>query len=169
MFAWGDEDGRIPTNPARDAKKIKYATDGWHTWTVDELRRYIDRHPIGTKAYLALALLMFTGARRSDVVKLGRQHVKAGWVRFVATKTRKVRAAAHEIPVLDALKDALDAGPTGSLPSSRPSSDAPSVQPGSGLGSGPGASKPICPIARRINSARPAPRSPRRTAPPIDS
>lgn len=115
MFAWAHEEGRIPTNPARDVKKIKYSTDGWHTWSIDEVRRYIDRHPIGSKAYLALALLMFTGARRSDVVKLGRPHMRDEWLRFVATKTRKVRAAAHEIPVLDVLKDALEAGPAGEL------------------------------------------------------
>ena len=93
MFAWANENGHILTNPARDVKKIKYATDGWHTWSVDEVRCYIKRHPIGTKAYLALALMMFTGARRSDVVKLGRPHLRDGWIRFVATKTRKVRAA----------------------------------------------------------------------------
>ena len=115
MLAWAHEEGQIPTNPARDVKKIKYATDGWHTWTFDEVQRYIERHPIGTKAYLALALLVFTGARRSDVVKIGRPHLKDGWLRFVATKTRKVRAAAHEIPVIDVLKDALDASPTGEL------------------------------------------------------
>ena len=115
MLSWAHEEGRIPTNPARDVKKIRYATDGWHTWTIDEVRQYVARHPIGTKAYLALALLMFTGARRSDVVKLGRPHLKDGWLRFVATKTHKVRAAAHEIPVLDVLQAALDAGPVGEL------------------------------------------------------
>ena len=93
MFAWPTE-RRILTNPARDVKKIKYATDGWHTWSVDQVRCYITRHPIGTKAYLALALMMFTGARRSDVVKLGRPHLRDGWIRFVATR-RKVRAAPH--------------------------------------------------------------------------
>lgn len=115
MFAWALEEGAIASNPARDVRKIKYATDGWHTWTVDEVRRYIERHPTGTKAYLALALLMFTGARRSDVVKLGRPHVRDGWLRFVATKTRKVRASAHEIPILDVLQAAIDAGPAGEL------------------------------------------------------
>jgi len=48
-------------------------------------------------------------------VKIGRPHLRDGWIRFVATKTRKVRAAPHEIPVIDALQAALDAGPMGEL------------------------------------------------------
>jgi integrase len=35
-----------------------------------------ERHATGTKARLAYSLLLFTGARRSDVVRLGRQHVR---------------------------------------------------------------------------------------------
>jgi integrase len=122
MFSWAQEDGwtygadrKIVLNPARDVKKIPYATDGWHTWTADEVEKYKSRHPIGTKAGLALALLLYTGVRRSDVVKLGRQHIRNGELSFVATKTRKVRAAPHEIPVLPVLLEAIAAGPTGNL------------------------------------------------------
>jgi hypothetical protein len=64
MFGWAQEEGwtygadrRIVLNPARDVKKIGYATDGWHAWTEDEVEQYIRRHPIGTMALLALAIL----------------------------------------------------------------------------------------------------------------
>jgi integrase len=122
MFGWAQEDGwtygadhKIIVNPVRDVKKIRYATDGWYTWTVDDVGQYMRRHRIGTKAGLALSLLLFTGVRRSDVVKLGRQHIRNGWLSFVATKTRKVRAAPVEIPVLPILSEAIAAGPTGNL------------------------------------------------------
>jgi integrase len=122
MFGWAQEDGwtygadrKIVVNPVRDVKKIRYATDGWYTWTVEDVVQYMQRHPIGTKAGLALALLLFTGVRRSDVVKLGRQHIRDGWLSFVATKTRKVRATPLEIPVLPILSEAIAAGPTGNL------------------------------------------------------
>ena len=36
MFGWAVEDGCMPGNPARDVKKLKYATDGFHTWTVED-------------------------------------------------------------------------------------------------------------------------------------
>jgi integrase len=122
MFSWAQEDGwsygadrKITFNPVRDVKKINYATDGWYTWSVDDVGQYMRRHPTGTKAGLAIALLLFTGVRRSDVVKLGRQHIRDGWLSFVATKTRKVRAVPLEIPVLPILSEAIAAGPTGNM------------------------------------------------------
>jgi integrase len=47
--------------------------DGVLAWTEPDAVRYEARHPIGTKARLAFDLLLYTGVRRSDVVKLGPQ------------------------------------------------------------------------------------------------
>ena len=91
MFGWAVENGFMRSNPARDTRRVKYASSGFHTWTVDEVRQYERRHPIGTKARLALALMLFLGVRRGDVVTLGRQHVKDGWLRIVPRKTRYKR------------------------------------------------------------------------------
>src|SRR5215510_1585632 len=41
-----------------------------------EFRQFEARFPIGTKARLALGLLLYLGPRRSDVVLFGRQHVR---------------------------------------------------------------------------------------------
>jgi len=64
MFAWAINDADPPllqgANPARDVRKVKYATDGFHTWTEAEFAQFEARHPLGTKAYLALALLLYT-------------------------------------------------------------------------------------------------------------
>jgi hypothetical protein len=46
-------------------------SQGFHTCTIEEVRRYEVRHPVGTKARLALALLLVTGQRRSDVLRFG--------------------------------------------------------------------------------------------------
>lgn len=43
MFSWAVENGCLPGNPARDVKKLKYATDGFHTWTVEEVQQF-ERH-----------------------------------------------------------------------------------------------------------------------------
>src|SRR6185436_975810 len=115
LFAWGIENNHLKTNPARDVKRLKYATTGFHTWSVEEVAAFEEQWPIGTKPRLALALLLYTGVRRGDVVTLGRQHVKAGVLRFVPRKTRKKRAAVSEKPILPELARVIAASPTGAL------------------------------------------------------
>lgn len=115
LFGWAVENGHMTTNPARDVRRIKYATDGFHTWTVAEVAQFIARHPAGTKPYLALCLLLFTGVRSGDMVKLGRQHTWRGLLRFVPNKTKHVRRDVSEKPILPPLAKAIDAGPTGDL------------------------------------------------------
>jgi integrase/recombinase XerD len=63
MFGWAVENGLLRFNPAREVRKIRYATAGFHSWTVDEVCRYEKRHPVGTKARLALGLLLLLGPR----------------------------------------------------------------------------------------------------------
>ncbi len=55
MFGWAVKKRYMTANPARDAERESYATDGFHTWSVEEVRQFEERHPIGTKARLALA------------------------------------------------------------------------------------------------------------------
>ena len=115
LFGWAVEAGHMATNPARDVRRIKYATSGFHTWTIAEVAQFIGRHPLGTKPYLALCLLLFTGMRSGDMVKLGRQHTWRGLLRFVPSKTKHVRTDISEKPLLPPLVQAIQAGPTGDL------------------------------------------------------
>jgi site-specific recombinase XerD len=80
MFTWAVEEELVAVNPARDVRLIKTGSTGFHCWSVDDVERFEQRHPIGTKARLALALLLWTGVRRSDVVLLGKQHTRGGWL-----------------------------------------------------------------------------------------
>src|SRR5262249_36125011 len=86
MFAWAIEDELVTANPARDVSYKHRATEGHHAWTEEEIAQFEQRHPLDSKARLALALLVYTGVRRSDVVLLGRQHIRHGWLKFVAQK-----------------------------------------------------------------------------------
>lgn len=115
MFGWAVKARHMKANPARDAERASYATDGFHTWTVEEVRQFEECHAIGTKARLAMALLLFTGARRGDAVTLGRQHVKDGVLKYVPRKTRYKRMTASEKPVLPVLAEIINASPTGDL------------------------------------------------------
>jgi len=115
MFGWAVKAKHMPANPARDAERVSYASGGFHTWTVDEVRQFQERHPVGTKARLALSLLLYVGVRRGDVVQLGRQHVKDGWLRFVPSKTRYKRLTVSEKPILPVLANVINASPVGDL------------------------------------------------------
>ena len=115
MFGWAVEHGLLRLNPAREVRKVRYATAGFHTWTVEEVRQFEERHPVGTKARLALALLLYLGVRRGDVVTLGRQHVKDGWLRLVPRKTRYRSLEVSQKAVLPILADIIARSPKGSL------------------------------------------------------
>jgi integrase len=73
LFAWAVEAEYATVNPAKSVPKLRSKTTGFHTWTREEVRQYEKRHPPGTKPRLALALLLYTGARRGDAIRLGRQ------------------------------------------------------------------------------------------------
>lgn len=77
----------LTVNPARGLKGYSKKTEGFHTWTDEEMDAFEARHSSGSKARLAYALLYYTASRRGDVVQLGRQHVKDGRIRFTQNKT----------------------------------------------------------------------------------
>jgi integrase len=122
VFKWAVRkkglDGRplVSHNPAREVALLKSNNpSGYHTWSVEEVRQFEARHPVGTKARLALALFLFTGQRRSDVVSFGRQHVRNGVLAFTQYKGRNRRPKRLSLPVLPTLQLIIDASPCGAL------------------------------------------------------
>jgi integrase len=111
LFAWAVEAEYATSNPAKSVPKLRYKTAGFHTWTLEEVRKYEERHPLGTKPRLALALLLYTGARRGDAIRLGRQMLKDGWLTFTAEKT----GITLSIPVLPELQAEIDRAPRGNM------------------------------------------------------
>lgn len=117
VFSWAIENevGGITVNPARDVSRFRSSSTGYHTWTPEEVEQYEKHHPIGSKARLALALFMYTGARRSDAVHLGKQHAHDGWFRFKQHKNRNRHPVDIDIPILPELQQIIEASPTGDL------------------------------------------------------
>ena len=103
LLAFAVERGMRADNPALGIKLKSAPTHGYHTWTMDELGQYEARHPIGSKARLALALLLFTAQRRSDIVRLGPPNMRAGRLHFTQSKT----GAEVNIPIAPALAEVL--------------------------------------------------------------
>jgi integrase len=66
-------------------------------------RAYSTRHKRGTMGYLAGMLLLFPGLRRSDAVRLGRQHFKSKVIRFKTSKTGSELVTDVPWPLEDAL------------------------------------------------------------------
>jgi integrase len=103
------------SNPAKEVPYLRSGSEGFHSWAIDEVHRFERCHPIGTKARLALALMLYTGQRRSDIVRLGRQHIKNGWLKITQHKNRSRKAIVIEIPIVVQLQDIIDASPCGDL------------------------------------------------------
>jgi integrase len=109
VFDWALE-ARIPTidrNPARDVRYPKPNVSGIHSWTVEEVGRFEGRHPIGSKARLALALLLLTSQRRSDVILFGPQHISNGRLIFTQQKNKGRRPVTLTLPVLPVLQEVI--------------------------------------------------------------
>jgi integrase len=131
LFAWAmlPEYGYAKKNPARDVGRLRGTNpDGIRAWTEADAVRYEGRHPIGTKARLAFDLLLYTGVRRSDVVRLGPQMerwfaetlpdgktVEAQKLVFTETKGGSRIVKTHELPILPPLRQSIDATLTGHL------------------------------------------------------
>jgi site-specific recombinase XerD len=116
MFTWAIKKELATINPASGVDKINESA-GWHTWTPEEVQAYREHHKIGTKARLALELMMNVGARVSDACRIGRQHESNGWLKFVAWKHRNNKKSRRtiECPITPELRAAIDATETGDL------------------------------------------------------
>jgi integrase len=100
--------GWLRTDPTANIKLASIKGDGFHTWTEDEIAQFEAHHPLGTKPRLALALLLYTAQRRSDVVRMGRQHIRDGVLTVKQQKTGITLA----IPVHPELRTILDDTPS---------------------------------------------------------
>lgn len=109
LFSWANEAEETTVNPTIGVKKLKLRSDGHHTWTDDEIQQYYKRHPLGTKARLALDLLRFTAGRREDAPRLGRQHVRDGRIRFRQAKNEHRNPIDIDIPLHPMLAESIAA------------------------------------------------------------
>jgi integrase len=100
--------GLRDSDPTAGIKLAKRKSDGFRSWSEEDIATFQAHYPIGSKPRLALELLLHTAQRRADVVRLGPQHIRSGVLSVRQQKTGKALA----IPVSSALAAALDATPT---------------------------------------------------------
>jgi integrase len=87
LMKYAIEIGLREDNPATSVKLPNQKTDGYHSWTDAEIKQFEAYHGPGTRARLALTLLLYTGQRRGDVIRMGRQHIRDGAVHVRQQKT----------------------------------------------------------------------------------
>ena len=100
--------GYLRADPTANIKLRPIKGDGFHTLTDNEIAQFEAFYPISTKPRLAFALLLYTAQRRSDVVRMGRQHIRDG----VLTVKQEKTGVALAIPVHPHLQAVLDATPS---------------------------------------------------------
>lgn len=112
LFSWAVEEEEAPHDPTAGVKAIKHVSKGFHSWELHEIDEFEKRHPVGSKARLAMALLLYTACRREDVVRLGSQHVRDGRIRYRQAKNEHRNPVDIDIPVHPDLKVVIEATPS---------------------------------------------------------
>src|SRR6266536_717786 len=112
LMRWSVKAGLRHDDPTQGIDRPRFKSSGYYTWTEDDITKFESTHPIGSRARLAMALGLYLGQRRGDVIGLGRQHLrKNGGVQFQQQKT----GTPLVIPVHPDLQEILDAVPQDQL------------------------------------------------------
>lgn len=93
-------------NPVRLTERFPDG-EGIHDWTDEEIAQYRAHHPLGTMARLTLELTLNTAARRCNINKIEREHIKGGYITVDHAKGNNTAT----VPVLATTQAALDALP----------------------------------------------------------
>lgn len=112
LFRWAVKARLVKADPTVGVEDPpRPRSDGFAPWTEDDVAIYEARWPIGTRQRVWFDVLIYTGLRRGDAVKLGRQHVRNG----VGTIKTEKTGTEVTLPILPVLSATLEAGPCGDL------------------------------------------------------
>ncbi|HEY7243368.1 MAG TPA: tyrosine-type recombinase/integrase [Xanthobacteraceae bacterium] len=114
LFRWAVKAQLVKNDPTGGVDNPpRKKGDGFLPWTEDHVAAYEQRWPIGTRQRVWLDVLLYTGLRRGDAVRFGRQHVRDG---IGSIKTEKSGFTIEvTLPILPVLAKTLAKGPCGDL------------------------------------------------------
>jgi hypothetical protein len=113
MMAQAVDIGLRKDDPTQGVKPIKpKSKTGFHRWTEEEIAQFEAHHEIGSRPRLALALGLYFGQARTDVVSMGEQHIRDELLLWVRQKTERSTALELAIPVHPTLRAIIDATPS---------------------------------------------------------
>ena len=74
LYDWAIKRKHVRSNPARGLDKIYEKGDGATPWKAADVKSFFRKHPVGSKAHVAMSTLLWTGCRIEDLTILGRGH-----------------------------------------------------------------------------------------------
>jgi integrase len=102
----------IDADPTMGVCKPKMPdTGGYKAWSDEHIAKFEDTYPIGSRARLAEALMLYTGQRRGDIIRMGRQHIRGNFIEVRQQKTGTVL----QIPLHPELLKILAAHPADNM------------------------------------------------------
>src|SRR5262249_29647608 len=108
LFRWALRARHVKQDPTAGVENpVRPKNEGFKPWNEDDVASYEERWPVGTRQRVWLDVLLYTGLRRGDATRLGRQHVRHG----TATLTTEKTGTEVSLPILPVLQRTLDAGP----------------------------------------------------------
>jgi YD repeat-containing protein len=114
LFRWAVAAKHVKIDPTLGvANPPRKKGDGFIAWTEADVARYQERWVLGTRQRVWLDVLLYSGLRRGDAVRYGRQHVRDGVGRIKTEKSGETVIAV--LPMLPVLTATLAAGPCGDL------------------------------------------------------
>lgn len=112
LFRWASDAELVSVDPTAGVKNPKRQKGaGFAVWTEDDAVDYCKRWPVGTRERVWFEVLINTGLRRGDAVRLGKQHIRKG----VATIQTEKTGMEVSIPLQQSFMALLRDSPTGDL------------------------------------------------------
>lgn len=114
LFAWATEAGHVKVNPTVGvASPPRKKGPGFKPWTEGDVETYYRRWSLGTHERVWLDVLLYSGLRRGDAVRYGKQHIRNGIGKIRLEKSGEQIEVT--LPVLPVLAETLSVGLCGDL------------------------------------------------------
>ncbi len=112
LFNWAIDQGLLENNPTLGVKKPPLKNkSGFPVWTEEDVEKYYHKWHHGTHERVWIDVLLYTGLRRGDAVRIGWKDVKDN---IIHLKTEKSKFQTDVfLPILPELAKTLETGPIG--------------------------------------------------------
>lgn len=110
MYDWAVERKHVAANPARGIKSVYEKGEGAKPWKSADVKRFFAKHKAGSKAHVAMSVLLWTGCRIEDLTMLGRSfECEIDGIEALRWTPLKKGSSEVTIPLLSPLKIATRA------------------------------------------------------------
>lgn len=114
LFRWAVKAKHVKTDPTLGIDNPpRKKGPGFPVWSEEDVQTYERHWGPGTRQFVWLQVLLYTGARRGDAHAIGRQHIRGNEISFRTEKSQ--RQVEVTLPLLPPLRAAVERGPCGDL------------------------------------------------------